>query len=132
MTVITNKTTIDEVTESNETYLDKLFNKIAAKWRGKKIDALKAWHVQEIWAELETLKYRHKAAIVELEKKHRQAMQDQKDAWVQVQKMRNTAHCLDRYGTLDEMERMGLITTMIDEDGFVTWTIAKHHRQEAC
>lgn len=100
MTVTTDKLpTLDDVTESNESYLDKVFNRIASKWRGKKVDALTAWHKQEIKAELETLQHRHNEAIANLEKEHREALQAQKDSWVLNQKLRQTAQCLGKYGT---------------------------------
>ena len=65
----------------------------------------------------------HEAAIAKLEAKHLQAMQHQKDSWIKAQKQ-DTAVAGNHYGTIWELERRGLITTLVDSDGFVVWQAA--------
>lgn len=127
MTVTTIKSpTLDDVTESNESYLDKVVNRIATRWRGKKVAALTAWHEQEIKAELETLQHRHNEAIAHLEKEHREALQAQKDSWILNQKLRQTAHVHGQHGNLVDMEERRFITTTVSPEGFVEWTIRQN------
>lgn len=124
MTVITNKLAQEEEVEAEpKTLLDRLLK----TWRGKEIEALKAFHKQELWALSETLKHRQEVAIAELEAKHQAELKEQKNNWVLNQKLRQTAQCLGKYGTIYDMEKQGLITTEVDPEGFLSWTIAKCH-----
>lgn len=62
----------------------------------------------------------HEAAIAKLEAKHRAELQAQSDAWIKAQKMQ-TAIAGEHFGTIWELERRGLITTSVDQDGWVIW-----------